>query len=97
MSNEGDQGAKNDEHEPARWVAHRTRITEVGAGPEEDVSRRLQTPGGILLFLLTDAGSQAHTVQIFEAGTSGEATGHVLVYQDPRLFAVCKNDFAVDR
>lgn len=42
---------------------------------------------GILLSLLTDAGQQPHTVQLFEADAAGAAIGHVLVYQEPRLFA----------
>ena len=43
---------------------------------------------GILLFLVTDAGPQPHTVQLFEADALGTGIGHVLVYQDPRLFTL---------
>lgn len=43
---------------------------------------------GILLSLVTDAGWEPHTVQLFEADDAGLAIGHVLVYQDPRLFAL---------
>jgi RNA polymerase sigma-70 factor, ECF subfamily len=43
---------------------------------------------GILLSLVADAGPQPHTVQLFEGDSGGEAIGHVLVYQDPRLFAL---------
>jgi RNA polymerase sigma-70 factor (ECF subfamily) len=52
---------------------------------------------GILLFLITDAGQQPHTVQLFEAGTVGTAIGHVLVYQDPRLFALFERNLGADR
>jgi RNA polymerase sigma-70 factor (ECF subfamily) len=41
----------------------------------------------LLLYLLTPEGPAAHTLQIFDADTRG-AIGHVLVYQDPRLFAL---------
>lgn len=52
---------------------------------------------GILLSLLTDAGPQPHTVQLFDADATGTAIGHVLVYQDPRLFALFQKDSAVER
>jgi RNA polymerase sigma-70 factor, ECF subfamily len=41
----------------------------------------------LLLYLLTPEGPAAHTLQLFEANTHG-AIGHVLVYQNPRLFAL---------
>ncbi len=41
----------------------------------------------LLLYLLTPEGSVAHTLQLFDADGHG-AIGHVLVYQDPRLFAL---------
>ena len=41
----------------------------------------------LLLYLLTPEGPVAHTVQLFDADAHG-AIGHVLVYQDPRLFAL---------
>ena len=40
---------------------------------------------GVLLYRITDAGLEPHTVQLFAADTQG-AIGHVLVYQDRRLF-----------
>lgn len=52
---------------------------------------------GILLSLVTDAGTQPHTVQLFEADTAGAAIGHVLVYQDPRLFDLFESSFPADR
>jgi RNA polymerase sigma-70 factor (ECF subfamily) len=52
---------------------------------------------GMLLCLLTDAGPVPHTVQLFEADGVGAAIGHVLVYQDPRLFALFEEGLAVDR
>jgi RNA polymerase sigma-70 factor (ECF subfamily) len=39
----------------------------------------------MLLYRLTKEGPEAHTVQLFDAGDSGRI-GHVLVYQDARLF-----------
>ena len=39
----------------------------------------------LLLYRLTAQGREPHTVQLFEAGSRGRI-GHVLVYQDPRLF-----------
>jgi RNA polymerase sigma-70 factor (ECF subfamily) len=52
------------------------------------ITRQISANGqhGILLYLVTDAGIQPHTVQLFEADTAGATIGHVLVYQDPRLF-----------
>jgi RNA polymerase sigma-70 factor (ECF subfamily) len=47
---------------------------------------------GILLFLVTDAGQRPHTVQLFEGDAAGAAIRHVLVYQDPRLFAVFERE-----
>ena len=44
----------------------------------------------LLLYLLTPEGPAAHTLQLFDAGAGG-AIGHVLVYQDPRLFALFEN------
>lgn len=52
---------------------------------------------GILLSLVTDAGIQPHTVQLFEADTAGTAIGHVLVYQDLRLFDLFEKNFFADR
>jgi RNA polymerase sigma-70 factor, ECF subfamily len=52
---------------------------------------------GILLFLVSDAGQQPHTVQLFEANAVDTAIGHVLVYQDSRLFALFEKNFPVDR
>lgn len=42
---------------------------------------------GFLLYRLTPEGPVAHTLQLFDADAHG-AVGHVLVYQDPRLFAL---------
>jgi RNA polymerase sigma-70 factor (ECF subfamily) len=47
---------------------------------------------GILLFLVTEVGREPHTVQLFEADDAGSAIRHVLVYQDPRLFALFEKD-----
>jgi RNA polymerase sigma-70 factor (ECF subfamily) len=52
---------------------------------------------GILLFRVADAGREPHTVQLFEADQAGTAIGHVLVYQDPRLFALFEENSPVDR
>lgn len=52
---------------------------------------------GLLLFRVTDAGLQPHTVQLFEADAAGTAIGHVFVYQDPRLFALFEDDLVADR
>jgi RNA polymerase sigma-70 factor (ECF subfamily) len=41
----------------------------------------------LLLYLLTSEGPVAHTLQLFDADAHG-AIGHVLVYHDPRLFAL---------
>jgi RNA polymerase sigma-70 factor, ECF subfamily len=41
----------------------------------------------LLLYLRTADGPAAHTVQIFDGDVHG-AIGHVLVYQNPRLFAL---------
>ncbi|MET3803655.1 RNA polymerase sigma-70 factor (ECF subfamily) [Nakamurella sp. UYEF19] len=52
---------------------------------------------GILLFLVTEAGPQPHTVQLFEANAVGTGIGHVIVYQDRRLFALFENNIAENR
>ena len=52
---------------------------------------------GILLCLVTDAGPEPHTVQLFEADAAGTAIGHVFVYQDPRLFALFEGGPRRDR
>ena len=44
----------------------------------------------LLLYRLTPEGPTAHTLQLFDADAHG-AIGHVLVYQDPRLFALFEN------
>jgi RNA polymerase sigma-70 factor (ECF subfamily) len=41
----------------------------------------------LLLYLSTPEGPQPHTLQLFDADAHG-AIGHVLVYHDPRLFAL---------
>lgn len=50
---------------------------------------------GLLLYLVTAAGPVPHTVQLFDADPAADAAdgvtgaiGHVLVYQDPALFAL---------
>lgn len=50
---------------------------------------------GLLLYLVTDDGQSRHTVQLFEADTDGTSIGHVLVYQDLRLFALFEKDIEV--
>ena len=52
---------------------------------------------GFLLFHVTDDGWQPHTVQLFEAHDHGTAIGHVLVYQDPRLFALFEWELGAGR
>lgn len=52
---------------------------------------------GILLFLVTDDGPVPHTVQLFDASPTGEAIGHILVYQDPRLFELFERESAAER
>lgn len=42
---------------------------------------------GILLYEVHDDGPHPHTVQLFDGGTPG-VIDHVLVYQNPRLFAL---------
>jgi RNA polymerase sigma-70 factor (ECF subfamily) len=49
---------------------------------------------GILLFLLTDAGQQPHSVQLFDADAVGTAIGHVFVYQDSGLVALFEQNLA---
>lgn len=51
---------------------------------------------GILLWLLADTGPQPHTVQLFDADPAGPGIGHVLVYQNPQLFALFESDSATD-
>ncbi len=51
---------------------------------------------GILLYRLTPDGREPHTVQIFDADASG-TIAHVLVYQDPRLFALFEREFSAER
>jgi RNA polymerase sigma-70 factor (ECF subfamily) len=51
---------------------------------------------GILLYRATGEKPEPHTLQLFDAGSSG-AIGHVLVYQDPRLFALFEKEFSADR
>jgi len=51
---------------------------------------------GILLSRLTPARPEPHTVQLFDGGASG-AIGHVLVYQDPRLFTLLQRESAAQR
>ena len=51
---------------------------------------------GILLHRLTPHGREPHTVQLFEGDGTG-AIGHVLVYQDARLFALFENEIAAQR
>jgi len=48
---------------------------------------------GILLSRVTADGSEPHTVQLFDGDASG-AISHVLVYQDPRLFALLQESVA---
>jgi RNA polymerase sigma-70 factor (ECF subfamily) len=45
----------------------------------------------LLLYQLTPQGLTAHTLQLFDADAHG-AIGHVLVYQDPRLFALFETE-----
>ena len=52
---------------------------------------------GLLLFAGTEDGWKPHTVQFFETDARGEAITHVLVYQDPRLFALFAEYFPEDR
>lgn len=52
---------------------------------------------GILLWLVTDARREPHSVQLFEADNAASAIGHVLVYQDLRLFALFEKNPAADR
>jgi RNA polymerase sigma-70 factor (ECF subfamily) len=44
----------------------------------------------MLLYRLTEKGREPHTVQLFDAGARG-GIGHVLVYQDARLFQLFEN------
>ncbi len=45
----------------------------------------------LLLYRLTDEGPSPHTIQLIECDDDGQIT-HVLVYQDPRLFALFEAD-----
>ena len=51
---------------------------------------------GILLYRLGPAGPEPHTVQLFDGDGTG-AIRHVLVYQDPRLFALFENQLTAER
>ncbi|GAA5203363.1 RNA polymerase subunit sigma-70 [Microbacterium jejuense] len=51
---------------------------------------------GILLSRVTPDGDEPHTVQLFDGDAAG-AIRHVLVYQDPRLFALLANGSAAQR
>jgi RNA polymerase sigma-70 factor (ECF subfamily) len=51
---------------------------------------------GILLYRVTGDGVEPHTLQLFDGGPSG-AIGHVLVYQDTRLFALLEGRSAGER
>jgi len=44
----------------------------------------------MLLYRHTAEGREPHTVQFFDVGGRGRI-GHVLVYQDPRLFQLFEN------
>lgn len=50
-------------------------------------TRSVQANGqhGLLLYRVTEGGPEPHTVQLFDGDATG-GIGHVLVYQDPRLF-----------
>ena len=48
---------------------------------------------GFLLYRGVGDGREPHTVQLFEGGESG-TIGHILVYQDPRLFALFEESAA---
>jgi RNA polymerase sigma-70 factor, ECF subfamily len=50
----------------------------------------------LLLYLLSPEGPVAHTLQLFDADVHG-AIGHVLVYQDPRLFALFETQTTMPR
>ena len=52
---------------------------------------------GLLLFHVSDVGPLPHTVQLFESDVTGTHIGHVLVYQDPRLFALFAKSVRCDR
>jgi RNA polymerase sigma-70 factor (ECF subfamily) len=49
------------------------------------VRTRADGQHALLLYRLTPGGAEPHTVQVFDGATEG-GIGHVLVYQDPRLF-----------
>ena len=51
---------------------------------------------GILLYRVTAQALEPHTLQLFDGGWSG-AIGHVLVYQDARLFALFESGFSTHR
>jgi RNA polymerase sigma-70 factor (ECF subfamily) len=52
---------------------------------------------GILLYLATDDGLRPHTLQLFDSDRTGTTIGHVLVYQNPRLFELFERDLATHR
>lgn len=52
---------------------------------------------GILLYEVTEAGPQPHTVQLFAASADSSSIGHVLVYRDPELFDLFEKDLASER
>lgn len=51
---------------------------------------------GILLYRLVPGGREPHTLQLFDGDASG-SIDHVLVYQDPRLFALFEQVLARQR
>jgi RNA polymerase sigma-70 factor (ECF subfamily) len=50
---------------------------------------------GLLLYREDQQGVEAHTLQLFDGDGSG-AIGHVLVYQDARLFALFEGELSAD-
>jgi RNA polymerase sigma-70 factor, ECF subfamily len=52
---------------------------------------------GFLLYVGTEDGWQPHTVQMFETEVDGRSITHVLVFQEPRLFALFEKIFPGDR
>jgi hypothetical protein len=65
-------------------------VTAVNSGPQR---ARAAARGG----RRGRSPREPDTVQLFEADDAGSAIGHVLVYQDPRLFALFEKNPAVDR
>lgn len=47
---------------------------------------------GLLLYLVTDDEVRPHTVQLFDTDADTAGIRHVLVYQDPRIFALFEGD-----